>query len=317
MRSASLPIIDLTHFKEGAPDEQLTIAKQTVSACENDGFFYVTKHGIDESLFQKAKESALTFFRKDSDFKRRFHISHFSHHRGYVGNNDVSPDLEKGGDIREAYKVAEDMPVDDPDYLAGITLYGPNVWPEELPEFETDIYRIYQEYQTLSKTIFSLFAVGLNLPLDYFVPLTHKPASVLNVNYYPQSDGGDEASGIGAHSDYEAFAMLWQDGVGGLEIESLQGEWLAVEPINGTLVINIGDLMQHWTNDRFRATRHRVINVSGKERVSMACFGNTNYHAMIECIPSCFSDQNPARYPPKTSGQYLMDAIKRTYAYAN
>ena len=136
----------------------------------------------------------------------------------------------------------------------------------------------------------------------------------MNVNYYPATitDGAQENSGIGVYSDYEAFAMLWQDGVGGLQIESLDGQWQAVEPLEDALVINIGDLMQHWTNDRFRATRHRVINVSGKERVSIACFGNTNYHALIECIPSCC---NPAKYPTKTSGEYLMDAIKRTYTY--
>jgi isopenicillin N synthase-like dioxygenase len=139
----------------------------------------------------------------------------------------------------------------------------------------------------------------------------------MNVNYYPATGNlaGKESSGIGAHSDYEAFAMLWQDGAGGLQIESLDGEWEAVEPLPDALVINIGDLMQHWTNDRFRATRHRVINISGKERISLACFGNTNYHAMIECIASCCSKENPARYPPVMSGDYLMDAIKRTYAY--
>jgi isopenicillin N synthase-like dioxygenase len=90
-----------------------------------------------------------------------------------------------------------------------------------------------------------------------------------------------------------------------------------VQPVEDALVINIGDLMQRWTNDRFRATRHRVINMSGKERVSLACFGNTNYHALIECIDSCCSPANPARYPPVKSGDYLMDAIKRTYAYTD
>jgi isopenicillin N synthase-like dioxygenase len=245
------------------------------------------------------------------------HITNVPHHRGYVGHLDVSPDPGKGGDIREAFKVALDLSTDDPDYQAGITLYGPNVWPRDMPEFSDRIYHTYQCFLGLSESIFSLFAIGLDLPADYFKPLIQKPASVMNVNYYPATDveKHGEASGIGAHSDYEAFAMLWQDGVGGLQIESLQGEWEAVAPLENALVINIGDLMSHWTNDRFRATRHRVISLSGKERVSFACFGNTNYHAMIECIPSCCDANNPARYPPVKSGDYLMGAIKRTYAY--
>ena len=136
------------------------------------------------------------------------------------------------------------------------------------------------------------------------------------MNYYPPTQPGDVSSGIGAHSDYEAFAMLWQDGSGGLEIESLSGVWESVQPVDGTLVINIGDLMARWTNDRFRATRHRVTNTSGRERVSFACFGNTNYHALIECLPSCCSPDNPPRYLAQTAGEHLMDAIQKTYAYA-
>lgn len=318
VKNAELPIVDLASFSAGNETARAATGAAAVRACETSGFFYVTGHGIDEACFAEAKAAALKFFRGPQQIKSEVHITTVKHHRGYVGNFDVAPDTSKGGDIREAFKVALDLPLDDPDYLAGITLYGPNIWPQQIPEFEQKIYLVYQRFQQLAETIFSLFASGLNLPADYFKPMIEKPASVMNVNYYPASgaDSEGEASGIGAHSDYEAFAMLWQDGVGGLQIESLAGEWEAVAPLQNALVINIGDLMSHWTNDRFRATRHRVINRSGKERVSFACFGNTNYHALIECIPSCCDEENPARYPPVKSGDYLMSAIKRTYAYA-
>ena len=316
--AANLPIVDLRAFYSDDQSVRQSIAKTAIHACETSGFFYVKGHDISEHVFKQSQEIALAFFRGPSDIKAKVHISNFPHHRGYVGNYDVAPDTSKGGDIREAYKVAEELSESDSDFLAGITLYGPNVWPVEYPQFAPVIYNLYQEFQKLSQTIFSVFALGLDLPADFFAPLTHKPASVMNVNYYPAvaTINQHETSGIGAHSDYEAFAMLWQDSVGGLQIESLQGEWLAVEPLEDALVINIGDLMARWTNDRFRATRHRVINQSGKERMSFACFGNTNYHAMIECIPSCCSAENPAKYAPITSGDYLMNAIKRTYSYA-
>ena len=312
---ADLPIIDLSDFHAGTGVRRQVIADRAIQACESSGFFYVTGHGIDEQTFQKTKQTALQFFRGDHRIKEAVHISHFPHHRGYVGHRDVYPDTEKGGDIREAYKVAWHLPESDPDYQAGITLYGPNVWPQDMPAFEKDVYDLYLNFQNLAKNIFQLFAIGLNLEAAYFEPLIQKPASVMNVNYYPATEPGNEASGIGAHSDYEAFAMLWQDNVGGLQIESLEGEWQAVEPVENALVINIGDLMSRWTNDRFRATRHRVINTSGKERVSFACFGNTNYHAEIECIPSCYDASNPAKYPKVIAGEYLMGAIKKTYAY--
>jgi len=313
---ADLPIIDLRSFISGSDHQRQAVADQTMSTCESAGFFYLTGHGIEESQFVSARNAALDFFRAPASVKTKVHITTVAHHRGYVGNFDVAPDTKKGGDIREAYKVALDLDESDPDYLAGITLYGPNIWPVEFPHFQTQLYGVYLEFQKLAVEIFNLFAVGLKLPADFFTDLIEKPASVMNVNYYPaHSPNENTNSGIGAHSDYEAFAMLWQDGVAGLEIETRDNMWKHVEPVPGTLVINIGDLMARWTNDRFRATRHRVINISGKERVSMACFGNTNFHAPIECIPSCCSPSNPARYAPTTAGEYLMGAINRTYAY--
>ncbi len=316
-RDAKLSIIDLSEFTDGSIARKKEIAQQVVHACETHGFFNLVEFGFDPQIFVQARKTALEFFRGDAARKEEVHISRVPHHRGYIGNYDVAPDTKKGGDLREAYKVALELDDQDPDYLAGISLYGPNVWPSGMPEFRETIYGVYEHFQSLSKTIFSLFAIGLDLPENYFGKLTIKPASVMNVNYYPATDPDqrDQTSGIGAHSDYEAFAMLWQDDAGGLEIESLQGEWQTVQPIENALVINIGDLMSRWTNDRFRATRHRVINTSGKERVSFACFGNTNYHAMIECIPSCCTPQTPAKYPPVKSGDYLMQAIARTYAY--
>ena len=318
MNKADLPVVDLSSFASGSDFERKNIAEKVVFACETSGFFYITGHGISEEKFTNARHQALDFFRGPTERKREIHISRVQHHRGYVGNYDVFPDTEKGGDIREAFKVALELEETDPDYLAGITLYGPNVWPRGMPEFRHSIYGIYENFQKLSASIFSLFALGLDLPADWFVPMTKKPASVMNVNYYPATDKAAAInSGIGAHSDYEAFAMLWQDDVGGLEIESLQGEWQSVTPLDNALVINIGDLMAHWTNERFRATRHRVTNYSGKERISFACFGNTNYFAQIECIPSCCSASNPAKFPPVISGDYLMDSIRRTYAYTD
>ena len=312
---AELPLIDIAGFGRGDSRHDRLTGEAVVRACEGAGFLYLGGHGIPEARFLEAREQTLEFFHSPGERKKRLHISRFSHHRGYVGHGDVYPDVEKGGDVREAFKVAEELPADDPDHLAGITLYGPNVWPDWLPGFRPVIYDLYLSFQGLSASIFSLFAAGLGLPLNYFAPMTRKPASVMNLNYYPAAAADGEASGIGAHSDYEAFAMLWTDGVSGLQIESPGGEWQAVRPLEGALVINIGDLMQRWTNNRFRATRHRVINVSGRERVSFACFGNTNYHALIECLAPCISADRPPAFEPITAGAHLQASIANTYAY--
>jgi isopenicillin N synthase-like dioxygenase len=212
MKTAKLPIVDLSRFISGTAAVRQKIADEAVFACETAGFFYLTGHGISADVFDQARHQALRFFHRSTEFKSEVHITKVPHHRGYIGNFDVAPDTDKGGDVREAYKVALDLPEDDPDFLAGITLYGPNIWPRDMPGFEHAIYNLYQDFLQLADSIFSLFAIGLALPADYFEPLTRKPASVMNVNYYPATDAapGEESSGIGAHSDYEAFAMLWR-----------------------------------------------------------------------------------------------------------
>src|SRR5690606_25378954 len=229
------------------------------------------------------------------------------------GPLEVTPDAAKGADVREVFKVAHATPEDDPDYRAGNVIYGPNVWPEAPPEFAPAVSAYYDAVERLGRDVFRLFALGLGLAEDYFLPLITKPASVMNVNYYAATEPGAPGSGIGAHSDYEAFAILWQDQNGGLEVENADGDWIPVPPIDGTFVINIGDMMQRWTNGRFSATRHRVINRSGRERLSIAYFGNVDYATEIRCLPVCTGPDSPPRFPVTTAGRHLMEAILRTY----
>jgi len=312
-----VPLIDLAPFFAGDAAARRTIGEELARACEEVGFLYLAHHGVDAALIERAVTASFAFFHGPADQKRALHLNVTPNHRGYVGPLEVSPDTTKGppgkGDVREVFKIAHATPRDDPDYRAGNPIYGPNVWPQEPPDFAPAIGAYYDAMERLARDVFRLFALGLGLDEDWFAPLVTKPASIMNVNFYAATEPGAAGSGIGAHSDYEAFAILWQDSNGGLEVENAAGEWIPVPPIDGTFVVNIGDLMARWSNGRFNATRHRVINRSGRERLSIAYFGNVDFATEIRCLPNCAVPGAPSRFPPTTAGRHLIESIRRTY----
>ena len=310
---ARVPLIDLAPYFAGDEATRRKVGEELTRACEEVGFLYLANHGVDAGLIRRTVKTSFDYFHRPAEEKRALHLNLTPNHRGYVGPLEVSPDVKKGADVREVFKVAHATPADDPDYRAGNVIYGPNVWPKQPREFEPAVSAYYAAMEKLAREMFRLFALGLGLAEDYFLPMVTKPASVMNINFYAATAPGEAGSGIGAHSDYEAFAILWQDSIGGLEVENAAGDWIPVPPIEGSFVVNIGDLMQRWTNGRFSATRHRVNNRSGRERLSIAYFGNVDYATEIRCLPVCAGPDDPPRFPVTTAGRHLMEAILRTY----
>jgi isopenicillin N synthase-like dioxygenase len=308
-----VPLIDLAAYFAGDAAARRAVGMKLARACEEIGFLYLANHGIDPDLIFRTRNVARDFFHRPIAEKRALHLNVTANHRGYIGPLEITPDTGKPADVREAFKVGPETGEDDPDYRAGNIVFGPNVWPAHPAAFGPTVGAYYEAMTSLSRDIFRLFALGLGLGEDHFMKLVAKPASIMNLNYYAATAPGDAGSGIGAHSDYEAFAILWQDEVGGLEVENAAGAWIPVPPIPGSYVVNIGDLMARWTNGRFSATRHRVVNCSGRERLSIAYFGNVDYATEIRCLPVCAGPNEPARFPPTTAGRHLMEAIRRTY----
>jgi isopenicillin N synthase-like dioxygenase len=136
------------------------------------------------------------------------------------------------------------------------------------------------------------------------------------LHYPPQRGRIDESQlGAGAHTDYGCLTILAQDGVEGLQVRNVQGEWIDAPPIAGTFVVNIGDMMARWTNDLFASTKHRVINRSGQERYSLPFFYDPEYDAEVVCLETCSGPDNPPRYPPTTGLQHLLDMINASFDY--
>ena len=315
----SIPIVDIADLKHADRDRRISVAVQIKEACEHVGFFYVKSHGVSEQLLTEVYAAAREFFALPSEEKLAVDITKGDRHRGYCAMGVLQADVNNPDaiDRQEAYEVSVELPEDDTDYLAGNPMYGPNLWPARPAAFRTQTTAYVNEMVCLARLIFQAFALALGLEEHWFDDKITKPMAQLRViRYPPQSPESVDPKkiGIGAHTDYECFTILSQSAPG-LQVRNTTGEWVTAPPIDGALLINIGDCMERWTNDRFRSTPHRVINLSGGVRYSLAFFCGANYHAVVECLPVCLTEGRQPKYPPVRAGEWTIRNIQAAYKY--
>jgi len=299
----TVPVVDLGRFLDGT--DKAGVAQRMAAICEGIGFLYVTNHGVPGATIDDARRAALEFFDLPDDRKREVHMARQANHRGWRGFGEVNLDPNGPKDIKESFKVGPELPADDPDYRAGQRMYGPNAWPAGMPEFRAAVWRYFEAVDRLRADLFRLFALALDLDENHFAPFITKPIAQLNLVHYPAlAADAPRASGVGAHTDYECFTILWQDENGGLEARNATGKWVPVPPIPGSFVVNVGDMMALWSNDRFASTLHRASNTSGRRRLSFPMFCGTNHDAVIACLPSCTGPGNPPRHAPVVAGAW-------------
>jgi len=308
-----VPVLDLTPLNAGG--DIASLASILRHACETIGFFYVKNHGIPQEVFDGVFDATRRYFalpeaqrmahRMDERFRRGFMPQGINQHPGYA------PDL------KESYEIGVDLPLTDPDVIADLPLHGPNRWPADAPWLRTASEAYFEEAMALGKRLLKVFAVSLDMPQDFFLQFCRKPMVQMRLFHYPPQPPVTDANafGVAPHSDYGMITLLSQDPIGGLELQKRDGEWIAAPFIPGTLVINIGDLFQRWTNDVYVSNLHRVVNRTGKERYSVPMFFNLDYHTEVSCLPSCQSASNPPKYEPISSGDYLLSRFKSVQKY--
>lgn len=316
---SAIPIIDFGPFLSGDAAAKRRVAAALGKACREVGFFYLKNHGVDPALIDRTFAEAARFFALPPERKAEISVTRSKNHRGYFasGEENLDPAKQKAGDFKEGVNIGRDLPPDDPDVLAGKPLHGPNQWPSGLPGWREAMQRYYDAMQALGGRLLGAFALAVDLPDDFFEDKITKPMTTLRLLHYPPQQGPitEEQLGCGAHTDFGCFTMLAQDEVGGLQVRNAAGEWIDAVPIPGSFVVNIGDMMARWTNDRFASTPHRVINASGRERYSMAYFFDPDFDADISCLPSCLAPGETPRYPPTTGGRHLLERIDATFEY--
>jgi isopenicillin N synthase-like dioxygenase len=310
-RFTHLPIVDVSGLYRDDPAAHRAVAAHLADAARNCGFFYVTGHAVPRQLIDRLTRQARAFFSLPLEDKMRLYIGNSSSHKGYVPEGE---EVFYGGsrDRKEAFDLGLDLPADDPEVLRGTPFHGLNVWPD-LANFREDVGAYYEAALALGKTLFRGFALALGLDEQHFDKLVTKPPSQLRLIHYPCDPNNVDTQGIGAHTDYECFTILLSTAAG-LEVMNGAGEWIDAPPIDGAFVVNIGDIMEVWTNGEFVATSHRVRRVR-EERYSFPLFCVCDYYTVVEPLPAFVTPGNPARYPSVVIGEHLYAQTRKTFQY--
>jgi len=314
----AIPVIDLAPFLHGGPEARLAVARKIGDAAREIGFFYVTNHGVAEALLDQVYAQAKRFFALPAAKKAEIAIEKSACHRGWfsVGGENLDPAKQKtAGDLKEGIKIGRDLAADHPLVVAGTPLHGPNQWPADLPGWRETMQDYYGAMEALGRELLHAFALALDIDEIYFDAWLNAPMTTLGPLHYPPQTGHitEAQIGAGAHTDYGCLTMLAQDEAGGLQVRAKSGVWVDAPPVAGSFVVNIGDMMERWTNGVFTSTLHRVVNISGQERYSLPFFFDPDFDAPVVCLESCIGDG--AKYAPTTAGQHLLDMINASFSY--
>ncbi|KAH3662178.1 hypothetical protein OGAPHI_005426 [Ogataea philodendri] len=329
MTSDTVPLIDFAKFDDGSVEERRRIGKQVVDAMTHVGFLYIINHGISQQDQERMFQWSETFFKLSEEQKSKCsHPENGAHHRGWshVGREKVVQmvfdksqieELRKKPDVKESF----DMGNEENKELA-------NFWPDQddIPAFKEYCLYYYKLCTVLSKKVLRAIALGMGLDEEFLTSYHTKSNNQLRLLHYPPTSTADLKTGkserIAAHTDFGTFTMLLQDQCGGLQVESPhdKGHFISAPCIPGSLVINTGDFLMRWSNDKLKSTLHRVTappidsqTGMSKVRYSIPYFVAADRDELVDALPGTFTEENPKKYPPITSGDYLAMRLNATY----
>lgn len=325
---SAIPVIDIVDLFDPDVDKRRAVATKIDTACREIGFFQVVGHGVDPNLITQTYDVARRFFDLPLAEKRAVAQPTPDTVRGYCAVGEeafaYNEDTTAPGDLHEKFDVG---PIDVPDdpYFSPANAgrhFTPNQWPAR-PAGMSEIWsRYFASMNELSRTLMRAFALGLGLPENWFDDTMDRDISMLRAIHYPhqQEPPAPRQMRAAAHSDYGSVTIVRQEEApGGLQVFTKDGDWVPVPVVPGALVVNLGDLMQQWTNDAYSSTRHRVTNpprdvVADTRRMSLVFFHQPNYDAVIDCIPTCLRPGESPKYSAVTSGDHLLTKFERTHA---
>jgi isopenicillin N synthase-like dioxygenase len=301
----SVPIVDISGLRSASSGQRRRTAQALGKAARDVGFLYITGHGVPQTALAELRGEAERFFAQSLEAKMARYIGRSVNHSGYSPQGE---ETNASGVIgkKESYDVG--VEVSQP--LA--PMLGPNQWPAD-PQFRTVVGGYYEQMSALSRALFGGFALALDLSEDHFERVLSRPPSQLRLLHYPHDPSAEDREGNGAHTDYECFTILASTAPG-LEVMNDEGRWIDAPPIEGAFVINIGEMLEAWTNREFVATTHRVRAVE-EERYSFPFFAACDYRTVVEPLPSFVTKARPAAFRPMVAGEHLFTQTAATFRY--
>lgn len=321
-----VPIIDVGPFRLGGTVGRHEVADQVGRAIADIGFLVITGHGVDPALIASVQQVSRTFFDLPLAEKMRVGRPAIDVARGYIPieaeSIGRSRNVETPGDLNESLMIGPvDVAADR--YFSASEAgrhFAPNLWPAEPSDLRGRYVAYYRAMGSLAAELMAMFALALDLPDDFFAARIDRHISRLRVRNYPAPLVPPKPGQLraGAHCDYGSLTILRaEDKPGGLQVYNRVEQWVDVPIAPDSFIVNIGELMARWTNDRWRATLHRVVNppveqAADSRRQSLVFFHNPNYDSVVACLPSCLAPGEEPRYPGITSGGHLRAQFTRT-----
>lgn len=295
---SEVPMIDFAPFLSGDPDARRRVAAEIARACATVGFFYLTGHGVPPELRQAIFGRSAEFFGQPFDEKEKVRVTP-ERNRGWIYSGDRE-NLDADSRVFEQYRIQGDFAPDDPRLGSGDPFFQENRWPPGIDGFDADCMAWYRAMSALAGELLHAFAIGLDLPEDRFDRYFGNSVSQISLMYYPPLPDGasNEIKNLSAHVDEGPLVILAQGEVGGLELKTLDGRWIAAPPVAGAFTVNIGNMMMWWSNGRYRSTLHRVRNTARVERFSIPFFWNADNDCIVEPLPELVARDGEAKFPP-------------------
>lgn len=309
----AIPLIDVSRAMDGS--DLPAVAAEIRAAATEVGFFYIKGHGIDQGLMDQAFAVARDFFDLPEGVKQSVAVD--TAQRGWMASGMSKLQGAKTHDLKEVFFWGSEVAPDDPDLLAGKPLVSENKWPRDaFPRLETELRPYYDALCSAAERVLCAVAVSLDAESEFFRSLYVKPLARGQLVYYPPSSAEDDAEerfGVAPHTDFGVLTFLLQDNSGGLQVQLKSGEWVEAPPVPNTLVCNIGDLLQRWSNDRFVSTVHRVINRSKGARYSIPIFFDPHTDTVVDPRDLGVRDTD-SKHPPVTAGGHIAGRNAKSFS---
>ena len=314
-----IPVLDVSRYFAGDQNELHRLGAELRYAFENVGFWSLRGHGISRALIDAAFAECARFHAQPEETKQALRIN--EHNIGYMAmggsiartskvNNNTRPS------VNAAFFLRRERTPDDPDVIANKRFRGLNQWPAGLPGFRDTALAYMTAMEQLGRKLVPLYAVALDLPADYFDAIFAKPNMIQRFTHYPPRPAyEDNEFSIAPHTDSGFMTLLAPSAVPGLAIRLPDDAWLDVPADPDAFIVNGGDILRRWTNDRFLSTPHRAINASGRDRYAIPFFFDPHPDTLIECLPTCRSPDQPPKYEPITYDAYALWYATRNYVH--
>jgi isopenicillin N synthase-like dioxygenase len=312
-----IPVIDLKDYRAGLPGSREKVASELRHAFEQIGFYFIVNHGVPKQLIDDTFDAARRFHELPLEDKLIVKINEYN--IGYLpmlGGTTRHSQLNMNNrpNVNEAFFMARELAPDHPDATSNKPFRTPNKWPADLAGFRETCIAYVEELERLALELVPLYAVALGLPADFFAEAFAHPMYKLRLSHYPPHkpvDGNE--FGLAPHTDTSFMTILAPNPIPGLSIRGPSGRWIDAPAMDNAFLVNGGDMLRRWTNDRFLATPHRVINRSGEERYAIPFFFDCGAEHPMACLPTCSAPSNPPKYEPITYVEYMTWFRKMNY----